>query len=124
MKESYFQYYPPPVNLSEIYMQTFGDPWKKHYLPFFNSKSYLNQLIKHVATTSPQVVRVIVGPKDAGKSTGIEKLIGIWKKLGHIIVDINLKGLPHDISGKEVMGIASGALKDLINFDTNTYGNI
>ena len=44
--------------------------------------------------------------------------------MGHIIVDINLKGLPHDISGKEVMGIASGALKDLINFDTNTYGNI
>ena len=47
----------------------------------------MKDLAEHVTMKKPQFVKVITGPKDAGKSTGIVKLIYKWKELGHIIVD-------------------------------------
>lgn len=34
----------------------------------------------------------MVGPKSSGKSEGFKQIIPIWKELGHIVLDIDLKG--------------------------------
>ena len=60
----------------------------------------------------PKIVKVIIGPKDAGKSTGIVKLKEHWRNLGHIIVDLNLKGESHAINGRKAMLTISNQLMD------------
>ena len=56
--------------------------------PFINSKVYLNDLARQMAVKTPQVVKVIIGPKDAGKSTGIIKFnFFLWfQTVGLLIV--------------------------------------
>ena len=34
-----------------------------------------------------------------GKSTGTEVMKTHWKNLGHIIIDLNLKGMPTTVNG-------------------------
>ena len=46
---------------------------------FINSKVYLNDLAMHEAIKKPKVVKVVIGPKDAGKSTGIVTLKKYWR---------------------------------------------
>ena len=77
---------------------------------------------------TPQFVTmiiVIIGPKDAGKSTGIVKLIPERKQLGHVIVNLNLKGTSHSIDGKRAMRIISNQLMgQLIEYNVTSYGKI
>ena len=44
---------------------------------------------------------------------------------GHVVVDLNLKGMSHWINGQMAMKIISKQLmKQLIELDVNTYGKI
>ena len=53
----------------------------------------------HVAVQKPKVVKVAIGPIDAGNSTGIVMLQKYWRQQGHVIVDVNLKGVSHHTTG-------------------------
>ena len=117
--------FPPAVNVSDIFTWKTDDPWKQGKCPFINSKQYMEELAEHVAMEEPIHVKLIIGPKDAGKSTGIMKLIPKWKELGHVIVDSNLKGLSHSINRETAMKMLSNQMMEqLINFDVATYGRI
>ena len=85
----------------------------------------MEELTEHVAVEEPILVKLIIGPKDAGKSTGIMKLTPKWKELGHIIVDLNLKGLSHSINRETAMKMLSNEIMEqFINFDVATYDRI
>lgn len=103
--------FPPPVNITDIFNWTVtGNPFSQEECPFINSKKYLNDLAEHVSVTKPKFVKVIIGPKDAGKLTGILQLIPKWKQAGHVVIDLNLKGTSHSIEGKEAMHLISNQL--------------
>ena len=57
---------------------------------------YLNHLGEVVNMPKAQVT-VILGKKDAGKSMGLKRMMGVWNAVGHIVIDINLKGMPHQV---------------------------
>lgn len=119
------QGFPTAANISHIFTRKTGDPWRQDLCPFINSKVYLRDLAEHVAVKMPQFVKVIIGPKDAGKSTGIVKLIPEWKQLGHMIVDLDLKGTSHSMDGKRAMRMISNQLmRQLIEYDFTSYGKI
>lgn len=118
--------YPRVLNVTKIIsLNAINDIWQEEKFPFINSKVYLNDLAMHVAVKKPKVVKVVIGPKDAGKSTGIVTLKKYWRQQGHVIVDVNLKGVSHHTNGKEAMYIISKQLKhQLSNFDMESYGLI
>ena len=48
-----------------------------------------------------------------------------WRNIGHIVLDLNLKGRPHDVSGNDSMNILSKQLiQQLQVLDYNTYLHI
>lgn len=86
------------LNVTKIIsLNAINDIWQEEKFPFINSEVYLNDLAMHVAVAvkKPKVVKVVIGPKDVGKSTGIVMLKKYWRQQGHMIVDVNLKGVSH-----------------------------
>ena len=117
--------YPPTVDISKVFYIPHLDPWSEDEFPFTNSKDYVRALARHVANRKQKFAMVIVGPKDIGKSTGIVEMTRHWKSLGHIIIDLNLKGMPTAINGNKVMHIISKQLmREIKTFDLVTYGRI
>ena len=118
--------YPRVLNVTKIIsLNAINDIWQEEKFLFINSKVYLNDLAMHVAVKKPKVVKVVIGFKDAGKSTGIVTLQKYWRQQGHVIVDVNLKGVSHHTNGKEAMYIISKQLKhQLSNFDMESFTNV
>ena len=55
------------------------------------------------------------------KSTGIVEMTKYWRELGHIVVNLDLKGFCYAVSGKHAMMVISGQLKNqLLLFDTGS----
>ena len=79
-------------------------------MPFFNSRSYLSALSKHVAKENLMSIMVVVGPKDIGKSAGIMHMKPYWQRAGHVVIDINLKGEPSPVNGFAAFKIISKEL--------------
>ena len=59
---------------------------------------------------------IVVGPKDSGKSKGIKEIKRLWQNVGHVILDLNLKGKPMHIKGKDAMNILSKELMQHLQF--------
>ena len=91
--------------------------------PHIDNGNYLKYLSNHVEKSKDGFgVMVIVGPKDAGKSEGLSTMQKEWEKLNYLVVEVNLKGQSHIISGKEVMTMVSKVLnKELNAFGYLTY---
>ena len=114
---------PPAVNASDMFKKQLDNPWTMERCPFINSKLYATNLAKHVAIKTPQFVKIIIGPKDVGKSTGIKEIKPKWKEVGHLVVD--LKGTSHCVNGKNAMElILKDLMGQLITSDRTLYGRI
>ena len=118
--------FPRPANISKVFVyEENPNPWVKEACPYINSRIYLRDLVQYVAVEKPQFAKVVIGPKDAGKSTGILKLEKEWKQLGHVIVDVNLKGTSHCVNGRKAMQFISKELMaQIIKFDIRSYSEI
>ena len=111
------------VNISEII--NFSMPWNSSVLAHINNRHYLHALAMHVSCEVSINVMIVLGPKDSGKSEGIVQMKSKWKNIGHIVLDLNLKGRPHDVSGNDSMNILSKQLiQQLQVLDYNTYLHI
>ena len=60
--------------------------------PYINSASYLSMLSTRTSYPRPRSAVVIVAPKSAGKSEGLQKMTGAWTDQHHFVLDLNLKG--------------------------------
>ena len=91
--------------------------------PHIDNGNYLKYLSNHVENSKDGFgVMVIVGPKDAGKSEGLSTMQKEWEKSNYLVVEVNLKGQSHIISGKEVMTMVSKVLYKKLNaFGCLTY---
>lgn len=91
--------------------------------PHIDNKPYLQHLTNHVEKNVDMFrVMVIVGPKDAGKSEGLSTMQAKWENKSYLVIEINLKGESHIISGKEVMSKVSKEMsKKLGLFSYITY---
>ena len=106
--------YPQLVNVSDVF--------KYDKQPHIDNRQYLHALAMHVAQKVSLRVMVIVGPKDSGKSEGIIKLKGLWEQVGHIVLDLDLKGKPQLFTGTDAMIILSRDLVQKLQFlDYHTY---
>jgi len=70
-------------------------------LPYIANKKLLNNLIDGIRYS--QCAKVVVGPRDSGKTSGINLVTKAWKQSGHTVVTINLKGVSNKASWDEVM---------------------
>jgi len=59
-------------------------------LPYIANRELLKNLIQGIRYA--KCVKVVVGPRDSGKTTGINLVTEAWQQSGHTIVNINLKG--------------------------------
>lgn len=115
--------YPGMVNISEII--NFSTTWNSSSIPHINNRHYLHALAMHVSCETPLNVLMVLGPKDSGKSEGIIQMKSKWKDIGHIVLDMNLKGKPHDVTGNDSMDTLSKQLvQQLQVLDYNTYLHI
>ena len=91
--------------------------------PHIDNGKYMKYLSNHVEKSKDGFgVMVIVGPKDAGKSEGLSTMQKEWEKSNFLVVEVNLKGQSHIISGKEVMTMVSKVLNKKLNaFGCLTY---
>ena len=96
--------YSTKVSVQEIFASTTLPPL------FFNNRNYIEALATKVAENVTTEVMLVVGPKDSGKSTAIALVSEFWKTKGHVVIDINLKGLPHRLHGKDIMPVISSIL--------------
>ena len=85
--------YPKQINVDQLYdrLARLGHT-SNHTLPFINSRDYLSRLARDATLCEIKSAIIVVGPKSSGKSEGFKQIIPIWKELGHIVLDIDLKG--------------------------------
>lgn len=104
--------YPARVNITEV-KQNYMSKWNPHSLvPFFFDMKYLERLSR-TATVAFEKVLVILGRKDAGKSSALKQLIPLWKSVGHVVIDINLKGECQNVNAAIIMPFVAKQL-DLV----------
>lgn len=84
-----------------------------HSLPRVINRKYLNNLLQGIQYS--ECVKVVVGPRDCGKTTGISMLVGAWRKKGHTIVDINLKGMSKKATWEDAMTKAAEGMYEVIS---------
>ena len=93
-------------------------PW--HSLPRVINKKYLNNLVQGIQYS--ECVKVVVGPRDSGKTIGISMLVEAWREKGHTIVDINLKGMSKNATWEDAMTKAAEGMYEVIsNLDHAKY---
>ena len=93
-------------------------PW--HSLPHVMNQKYLNNLVQGIQYS--ECVKVVVGPRDSGKTIGISMLVEAWRKKGHTIMDINLKGMSKNATWEDAMTKAAEGMYDVIlNLDHGKY---
>ena len=67
---------------------------------------------------------VVVGPKDSGKSEGIKVMKMKWKDIGHIVINLNLKGKPQNVNSKHAMDMISKELMQelqILNYNVHLH---
>ena len=62
-------------------------------LPTLNRNDSLEYLDGHVKKSPQRYALIVYGGKSVGKATIIIKKIKEWRDDGHLVVDVNLKGL-------------------------------
>ena len=73
--------------------QVRSSKWKgTKKLPFLNHTELLEMLNDHVQETPCKKVLLLWGAKSVGKSSSIQLKEDEWRKNGHLIVDVDLKG--------------------------------
>jgi len=77
---------------------------------FFFDEDYLNFLSNRVDLTVDNKVTVILGKKDAGKSKGLMYMINEWESVGHLVIDLNLKGEPRHATAGMLMPMVAVTL--------------
>lgn len=118
------RFYQKMVNTSDVFFDKFNKPLCNDAasLPYINNKNYLKELGMHVASEIPLNIMIVVGPKDSGKSEGIIQMKRLWKRTGHLIVDLNLKGKPQFITGNNAMNTVSKEIMQQLQYlDYNSY---
>jgi hypothetical protein len=90
-----------------------------HEFPFIDAVDYCEMLVAVVNTSRPKSVVVIVAPNSAGKSEGLQKMMAAWTELGHVVLDINLKGEHHQEVSK-VMQQLSQQIIDAVDATNQT----
>lgn len=121
---SHQRFYPKMVNISDVFCDKFNKPLcnDSESLPYINNRHYLKSLATHVTLKIPPKVKIVVGPKDSGKSEGITQMIRLWKRAGHLVIDLNLKGEPQFITGNDAMSILSKEIMQQLQYlDYNSY---
>ena len=58
------------------------DPLDASTCPLINMKDYLMMLAKIAAKNQPTRCLIVIGPKDTGKSKGIQAMIPAWREGG------------------------------------------
>lgn len=86
-------------------------PW--HSLPRVINRKYLNNLVQGIQYS--ECVKVVVGPRDSGKTTGISILVDAWRKKGHTVVDVNLKGMSKQATWEDAMIKAAEGMYEVIS---------
>lgn len=89
----------PPVRINDIYND---GGWEGENIPLINMRDYLKLLSHHVAEKR-RFSLIIVGPKNSGKSKGIQEMIIEWEKQGRIVLDIDLKGKGNNVTAGQVL---------------------
>ena len=93
-------------------------PWDS--LPNVINKRYLNNLVQGIQYS--ECVKVVIGPRDSGKTIGINMLVEAWRKKGHTVVDINLKGMSKNATWEDAMTKAAESMYEVIsNLDHGKY---
>jgi hypothetical protein len=86
-----------PSNKESLYFQeaVVGDFRGKvtPVLPFINQKDILKTLETHVNTLPVQHVLLIWGAKSVGKTGALLTKAAEWEKMGHLVTEVDLKGL-------------------------------
>ena len=72
-------------------------------LPFINNQDYLFKLALWTSLSDIRSAIVVVGPKSSGKSEALKKIKPYWKKLGHVVLDIDLKDRTGNVSSSGIM---------------------
>lgn len=70
-------------------------------LPYIANRKLLKNLIQGIRYS--KCVKVIVGPRDSGKTSGINLVTEAWQLSGHAVVNVNLKGVSNKLSWEDVM---------------------
>ena len=104
--------HPMMINVSDLAEK---DPLDASTCPLINMKDYLMVLAEIAVMNQPKYCLIVIGPKDAGKSKGIQVMIPAWEKVGHIVLDIDLKGKPYQVKAKEVLGFYARRVYQLID---------
>ena len=108
--------YPPQVNVENLLLDL-TDRWQVGpsentpgasqdngvTLPYINTYDYLSRLAQWASLNVIKSAIIIVGPKSSGKSEGLKQIKPYWEKLGHVILDTDLKGKITDVTSQDVM---------------------
>lgn len=108
--------YPPQVDVENLLLDL-TDHWqvrpsentpaasqdKGVTLPYINTYDYLSRLAQWASLSVIKSAIIIVGPRSSGKSEGLNQIKPYWEKLGHVILDIDLKGKITDVTSQDVM---------------------
>ena len=86
-------------------------------LPFINNRDYLFRLAQWASLSVIKSAIVVVGPRSAGKSEALKQIKPYWKELGHVVLDVDLKGQLDNVSARDVM-------RDLAQELTEAFYNI
>ena len=83
--------------------------------PLIGRRQYLSYLSAAACDLNSRSINVIVAPKDNGKSRGLVYAMKNWAKLGHLVVDIDLKGRALSLVMKETATAVGQQLSELPN---------
>ena len=89
-------------------------------LPLINNRDYISRLAHWTSLSVIKSAIVIVGPKSSGKSEALKQIKPYWKELGHVVLDIDLKGREGNVSSKDVMQDVAKELTEAF-YDIHDY---
>ena len=115
---------PTPVNVSKAKIEHLK-LWNSGVLSKFKCRyfdmDYLEYLSK-AASTVAELVTVIIGRKDAGKSSGLRIMFPLWRSVGHLVIDVNLKSEMDNVTAAQVMPFIAKQLdEELSRFSPRNY---
>ena len=111
--------YPQQVEVEELFLLA-EDEWKEKdgsSLPFINSRHYLRMLALSASLPVIKSAVMVVGPKNSGKSKALQLITPHWEKLGHIVLDVDLKGCETLLSRNVMWHVAERITRAIYSLD-------
>ena len=90
-------------------------------LPFIDRRDYMSQLALVAANPKPKAALVVVAPKSSGKSEGLQRMISTWQRMGHLVVDIDLKGVDTLTFARLLKDVESKLISTFDSLDGSAY---